>query len=69
MIFQLVWERKGKILGIHNDFGKMSFLRSNVIPNNYHCDQEEQVEILLDMISLIEGFDSLEFKIEQHRNN
>ena len=59
MIYYLVWVRKGQILGVHNNFGKMSMQRSNEIPSNYHCDQEEQVIILLDIISLIENFDSL----------
>jgi hypothetical protein len=59
LLFHKVWERKGKVIGIHNDFGRMSFLNSSQIPANYHCNQEEIVEILLEVISILENFDNL----------
>jgi len=59
MLFYLVWLRKGKIVGIHNDFGRLSFIRSKDISSNYQCSQEEQVEIILDIISMLEGFETL----------
>ncbi len=59
LLFYKVWEKKGKIIGIHNDFGRMSFLNNHVIPSNYHCSQEEIIEILLEVISILENFDNL----------
>jgi hypothetical protein len=54
-----VWERKGKIVGVHPDFGRASFFCENGLPLNYHCNQEEMVELILEMISLLETFEGL----------
>jgi hypothetical protein len=56
-LYYKVWERKGKIIGIHNDFGQLSLLNMHQIPSNYHCSQEEIVEILLEVINILENFD------------
>jgi hypothetical protein len=59
ILFYRTWERKGKIIGIHSEFGKLSFINSDAIPNNYHCNQEDIVEIILDIIGMLEAFDSI----------
>jgi hypothetical protein len=56
-IFYKCWEYKGKILGVHNEFGKHSLLESNDIPSNYHCEKEDIIEILLHLIEIIEEFE------------
>jgi hypothetical protein len=56
-LYYKVWERKGKVIGINNDFGRLSLLNSNEIPSNYHCSQEEIVEILLEVINILENID------------
>lgn len=43
-----VWQRKGRVEGVHPDFGLLSYTRSNNIPSYYHCNDDERVEILLD---------------------
>ena len=58
MIYYKVWERKGKFVGVHPDFGRMSFTRNEIIPSNYFCSQDEMVEILLEIIGIIDEFDN-----------
>jgi hypothetical protein len=59
LLYYKTWDRKGQIKGVHNDFGKLSFFNSQPLAENYYCDQEEIVEILLEITSLLENFDSL----------
>ncbi len=59
MLFSRTWERKGKVQGIHSRFGELSFTQSNQIPNNYHCNQEDIVDIILELLSILENFDTL----------
>ena len=42
-LFYIVWEKKGKVLGVHNDFGRISFMRINEIDNKYFCSDEERL--------------------------
>jgi len=58
-LFYKVWERKNKIMGIHPDFGRLSLFGNDNLSMNYHCDQEDVVDILLDVIDIIESFDRL----------
>ena len=53
-IFYKCWEYKGKILGVHNEFGKHSLFNSHEIQSNYHCEKEDMIEILLHLIEIIE---------------
>ena len=57
-LFFSVWRFKGKIMGVHNDFGRLSFIQSNQICQVYHCSKEEQYEICLQMMSLLEKIDN-----------
>ena len=58
LLFFSVWRFKGKIMGVHNDFGRLSFIQSNQICPVYHCSKEEQYEICLQMMSLLETIDN-----------
>lgn len=58
ILFYRVWVKKGKKNNIHNDFGKMSFLQSNEIPSEYHCSDEDIMDICVEMISLLEKIDN-----------
>ena len=31
-------------MGVHNDFGRMSFMRINEIDNKFFCSDEERIE-------------------------
>ncbi len=59
LLYFKVWERKGSIRGIHEEFGKMSLFRRMEIPQNYHLSHEELVELLLDFIAGFDSFDNL----------
>lgn len=56
-LFYKIWVYKGKLIGIHNDFGRLSFLNI-IIPINYYCSQEEQAEIILELISIVSSLTS-----------
>ena len=55
-IFYSCWQCRGQLLGIHNEFGKHSFLRNNVISSIYHCGQQDIVEMMLQFIQIFEDF-------------
>ena len=55
-LFYNVWEMKGCIMGVHNDFGKYSFL-GKVIPSCYYCENEEIFKICEDMCEILEKID------------
>ena len=44
-------------MGVHNDFGRLSFIQSNQICPVYHCTNEQQYEICIQMINIIEAID------------
>ena len=43
------WKHKGRVEGLHPDFGKLSYIRSNKIPSNYHINDEDRMELLLNL--------------------
>lgn len=53
-LFYKTWEYRGKVVGIHSDFGRLSFINSSLIPNNYHCSTDDIIEIILNCTSLFE---------------
>ena len=55
-LFYNVWEMKGCIMGVHNDFGKYSFL-GKTIPSCYYCENEEIFKICEDMCEILEKID------------
>ncbi len=58
-IFYKTWEKKGKILGIHDDFGRHSFLNSKYIDSLYHINPQDKGEMLIEIISIIENIENL----------
>jgi hypothetical protein len=53
-LFYKTWEYRGKVIGIHSDFGRLSFIGSTLIPNNYHCSTDDIIEIILGCTGLFE---------------
>ena len=43
-LFFIVWEYKGKLSGIHNDFGRISFMRINEMDSKYFCSDEDRIK-------------------------
>ena len=52
-LFYKVWENKGKICGVHNDFGRISFMRINEIDSKYFCTDEERINCCKDLCPLL----------------
>jgi len=57
-LFYKTWERKGKVLGIHDDFGRHSFLKTKYIDPLYHIKPEDELELLLEIVSIIENIEN-----------
>jgi hypothetical protein len=47
-----IWDYKGRPSGVHDDFGRLSFLNKTISPK-YYCSQEEKAEIIVVMIGII----------------
>jgi len=58
-IFYYVWRKKGKIKGIHNEFGKCSFMGIPEISDHYFLDREEKIELLLELQDYYKKIDNL----------
>lgn len=43
---------KGSIHGIHNDFGRHSYLQTNEIGDYYHTQNEERIDLILQLQDL-----------------
>jgi len=56
-LFYKTWEKKGKVLGIHDDFGRHSFYKSKYIDPLYHLKNDDKVELILEIISIIENLE------------
>ena len=44
-----VWILKGRVDGVHPDFGRLSYLRDPVLNSHYHCTDDDRMQILLDL--------------------
>jgi len=49
LICYLTWKHKGRVEGVHPDFGRLSYSRSNKIPSNYHISDDDRAELLLNL--------------------
>ena len=49
LICYQTWKHKGKIEGVHPDFGRLSYTRSNKLSSNYYLNDEERIEMLLNL--------------------
>ena len=52
-LFYIVWEYKGKICGVHKDFGRISFMRINEIDQKYFCNDEERINCCQELIQYL----------------
>ncbi len=41
------WRAKGQVHGIHNDFGRHSYLQTNEIGDYYHLGDEDRINLML----------------------
>ena len=56
-IFYFTWIKKGKVEGIHENFGKLSFCKDEKLSSEYHCSNDEIKDICNDITSILEAFD------------
>ena len=56
-LFYIVWEKKGKVLGVHNDFGRISFMNINEIDNKYFCNDDERINCCEELIQYLINVD------------
>ena len=49
LICFFVWARKGRVEGVHPDFGRLSYLQNDSISSHYHLQNEERVEMILEL--------------------
>jgi len=52
-IFYKTWEHKGSVQGIHFDFGRHSYFRTNEVGEFYHLGDDERVNLILFVQELI----------------
>ena len=60
-LFFIVWEYKGKISGIHNDFGKVSLMRINEIDSKFFCNDEDRIKCCQELIQRLIDADEKKF--------
>jgi hypothetical protein len=49
LICYYVWERKGRVEGVHPDFGKLSYIGSDKLSGHYHLNADDRVELILEL--------------------
>ena len=52
-LFYIVWEYKGKIFGVHKDFGRISFMRINEIDQKHFCNDDERINCCQELIKYL----------------
>jgi len=60
-LFFIVWEYKGKQSGIHNDFGRISFMRINEIDPKYFCNDDDRIKCCQELIQKLIDVDEKNF--------
>jgi hypothetical protein len=51
-LFFETWRNKGSVHGIHDDFGRHSYLKTKEIGDYYHIQDEERINLVLQMQEL-----------------
>jgi len=41
--------RKGRVEGVHPDFGRLSYIQSKKLSSHYHMNDDDRVEMLLEL--------------------
>lgn len=60
-LFYIVWEYKGKVMGVHDNFGKMSFMNINEIDQKFFCNDEDKINCCQKLIQLLVEVDEKNF--------
>ena len=60
-LFYIVWVKKGKVMGVHNDFGRISFMRINEIDSKYFCSDDERINCCEELIQYFINADEKHF--------
>ena len=60
-LFLIVWEYKGRPSGIHNDFGRISFMRINEIDSKYFCSDQDRLKCCQELIQRLIDADEKNF--------
>ena len=60
-LFFIVWEYKGRMSGIHNDFGKISLMRINEIDPKFFCNDEDRIKCCQELIQRLIDADEKKF--------
>ena len=60
-LFYIVWEYKGKVMGVHDNFGKMSFMNINEIDQKFFCNDEDKINCCQKLIQLLVEVDERNF--------
>ena len=60
-LYYIVWEYKGKMFGIHNDFGRVSLMRINEIDSKFFCNDEDRIKCCQELIQRLIDADEKKF--------
>ena len=60
-LYYIVWEYKGKMTGIHNDFGRISLMRINEIDSKFFCNDEDRTKCCQELIQRLIDADEKKF--------
>jgi hypothetical protein len=55
-LFYIVWDFKGRPMGVHDDFGRVSFM-NNQIDKNYFCNPDDKIQCCKRLIQNFENAD------------
>ena len=64
--YYYVWDYKGRLKGVHKNFGKYSFFCNDKIKKIYHCNQKEKFDFCEKMIQIITQADSQYNQLEDN---
>ena len=64
--YYYVWEYKGKLRGVHKNFGKLSFFGSDKLKKIYHSNEKEKISFCEKMIQIITQADSQYNQLEDN---
>ena len=56
--YYYIWVYKGRLRGVHKNFGKLSFFCSDKLKKIYHCNQKEKLDCCDKMAQVIIQADS-----------
>ena len=59
-LFYIVWVHKGKKQGVHNDFGRLSFLNEE-IDKQYFCNPDDKIDCCQKLMQYLENADEKHF--------